>query len=82
MAVIKTFDTTHGHLWIRQFFFPVTDVKSLIEVIKNLEDPTDVNYIEDKDSIEVHYIGEANLIDVDLSKIKCEACRKDLERLG
>jgi len=32
--------------------------------------------------IEVSYIGEEGRLDVDSSKIKCEKCRRGLERLS
>ena len=76
MAVIKTLDTTRGHLWNGDYQTDTDNVKALIGAIKQRK-------TEGRGQNEVDYIGEQDGLDVDISKVKCLMCKVNLhERLG
>jgi hypothetical protein len=73
-AVIKTLDLEGGHLWDGKYKEPTDDVAILIEVIKQRRD-------REKDPTQADYVGEKGMLDVNPSKVNCEICRGEQERL-
>lgn len=70
MAVIKSLDLVFGHMFNGRYA-PEMSVVEALRIIKLSK--------EDHDRIgEISYIGEREMVDVDITKINCESCKLDL----
>ncbi len=70
MAVIKSLNLTTG-CYIDGRQSPEMSVEDAISIIKRTEDRSDI--------LGQRYVGENGVLDIDVSKIRCDNCRMNFE---